>query len=75
MLDMFTPSANPAASASGSAAEMAAARWYAADEPSHIHIPRPGRVMRPGAVPNGCRPMSDRGAISIPSAFHGARAG
>ena len=25
-------------------------RSYAADEPSHIHIPRPSRVMRPAAA-------------------------
>ena len=69
MLDMRTVNAYPAASASGSVVEASAARSYAADEPSHIHIPRPSRLMRSGAVPNGCRALSDREAINVPIAF------
>ena len=40
-------------------------RSYAADEPSHIHIPRPRRVMRPDAAPDRSRAMNDRDAINV----------
>ena len=38
---------------------------YAADEPSHIHIPRPSRVMRSDEVPDGCPTMNERYAIKV----------
>ena len=40
-------------------------RSYAADEPSHIHIPRPSRVMRPDEAPDQYRAMNDRDAINV----------
>jgi hypothetical protein len=40
-------------------------RSYAADEPSHIHIPRPSRVLRSDEVPDGRRTMNEREAIKI----------
>lgn len=40
-------------------------RSYADDEPSHIHVPRPSRVMRPDEVPAGYRAMNERVAIKV----------
>ena len=40
-------------------------RSYAADEPSHLHIPRPSRVMRADEVPDGCTTMHERYAIKV----------
>ena len=40
-------------------------RSYAADEPSHIHLPRPSRVMRSDEVPDGCPTKNERYAIKV----------
>ena len=69
MLDMRTVNTYPATSATEPLTPTTIDRSYAADEPSHIHIPRPSRVMRSGAVPDRYRAMSDREAINVPSAF------
>ena len=40
-------------------------RSYAADEPSHIHLPCPSRVRRSDEVPDGCPTKSERYAIKV----------
>ena len=69
MLDMRTVNAYPATSAIEPLTPTTADRSYAADEPSHIHIPRPNRVMRSGEVPDGYRAMSDGEPIKVPIEF------
>ena len=45
MLDMLTFNAHAATSATEPLTPTIIERSYAADEPAHIHIPRPSRVM------------------------------
>ncbi len=50
MFDMFTVNAYAAANAAEPRTPTIIDRSYAADEPSHIHLPRPSRSLRPAAA-------------------------